>query len=426
MTTTELHNLFLASEGICTDTRKIQPNTIFFALKGANFNGNEFASKAIDAGCNYAVIDEPQGENEKFILVDDVLKCLQDLANFHRKQFDIPVLGITGSNGKTTTKELIGAVLSKKFNLLITEGNLNNHLGVPFTLLRLTKNHDFAVIEMGANKPGDIQELAEIAEPNFGIITNIGSAHIEGMGSIEGIIETKTAMYRWVEKVGGEVFYNSSDPILGEHLPNINLHSYGDNGDVKGEILAMNPFVSFKWYSGDYTSPEIQTNLVGTYNFYNFLSAVAIGNHFGVEKEDICNALSDYTPSNNRSQVTRTERNTLIVDCYNANPTSMEAAVDNFLKIEFPHGQKLLILGDMLELGHISDQEHQDLFKSVVAQFDKYIFVGSEFIKTSDSDAVYQTWEEVVENEDLPSIKDHLILLKGSRGIKLENLIEHL
>jgi UDP-N-acetylmuramoyl-tripeptide--D-alanyl-D-alanine ligase len=427
MTIENLHALFVNSKGISTDTRKLEPDTIFFALKGANFNGNEFASKALEQGCTYAIIDEEEYvSDDRCILVDNVLKTLQDLSTHHRRQFNIPVLGITGSNGKTTTKELIGSVLAKKYNLLITEGNYNNHLGVPFTLLRMTSDHEFAVIEMGANKLGDIQELCEIAEPDFGLITNIGSAHLEGMGSIEGIIETKTALYRWVEKVGGLVFHNDNDPVLRKRLPKTDLRSYGDNGDIRGELVKVDPFITFKWSKEGYASGEIQTNLVGSYNFNNFLSAVVIGDHFGVKEEDICTALAEYSPSNNRSQVTRTKRNTLIVDCYNANPTSMEAAVDSFLDIDFPNERKILILGDMLELGDVSEAEHQAMFDKVIQNFDNSIFVGAEFLKISGANRIYKNFEEVIEKEKLSSIEDSLILLKGSRGIKLENLISHL
>ena len=301
MTIKELHNLFLESKGICTDTRKIESGTIFFALKGANFNGNEFAAKALEEGCLYAVIDEPQGDHDKLILVEDVLKCLQELSNYHRKQFNIPVIGITGSNGKTTTKELMGAVLDKKYNVLMTEGNLNNHLGVPFTLLKLNANHEIAIIEMGANKPGDIQELAEIAEPDYGIITNVGAAHIEGFGSIEGVLETKTGMYRWIEQADGRLFYNAEDEMLKSRLPAVERFSYGvEKGDLKGTLIGLDPFVKFKWNTENYESPDIKTNLVGKYNFLNFLLAASVGYQFEVSPEDINAALSEYVPSNNR------------------------------------------------------------------------------------------------------------------------------
>lgn len=425
MSISELHKLFLASKGICTDTRKIEPKTIFFALKGANFNGNEFAVKALELGCTYAVIDEPQGDNDQFILVDDVLKTLQDLARHHRRQFDIPIIGITGSNGKTTTKELMGAVLSKKYNILMTHGNLNNHLGVPFTLLRLTEEHEISIIEMGANKPGDIQELCEIAEPNYGIITNIGAAHIEGFGSIEGVAQTKTGMYRWINQADGALFYNADDEMLQSYLPEVKTYSYGEaKGDIKGKVIKLDPFVNFQWTANSYHSETIRTNLVGKYNFFNFLLAVAVGHYFEVGAEEINRALSDYVPSNNRSQVQKTDRNTLIVDCYNANATSMLAALESFNEVD--HSHKLVILGDMLELGDISKQEHQKMVDFLQENGVNAILVGKEFGKTKHNFSWYENFEKVIANEKLDQLKDYLVLLKGSRGIQLENLIPNL
>lgn len=423
MTTEQLYPIFTASKGICTDTRKIEAGTIFFALKGANFNGNEFAVKAIEAGCLWAVVDEKEHANhEKCIYVDDVLKSLQNLARHHRRQFDIPVLGITGSNGKTTTKELIGAVLEKKFNVLMTEGNLNNHLGVPFTLLRLTKNHDFAVIEMGANRPGDIKELAEIAEPDYGIITNIGAAHIEGFGSLQGVIETKTALYRWISKIEGLLFYNADDEVLVNELPGTKTFSYGElSGDVRGNLHNLTPFVQFSWSAADYKSDIVETQLVGKYNFYNFLAAVAIGCYFKVDKAEINEALRNYEPSNNRSQIKKTDRNILIVDCYNANATSMKAALESFHEVDHP--SKIAILGDMLELGDISAEEHQYVVDFLVENNLKAILVGTEFEKTNHPFESFPTSANLIEENDFSKFSDHLVLLKGSRGIKLENLI---
>lgn len=425
MTIEALYQLFLSSKGICTDTRKIEPGTIFFALKGGNFNGNEFADQAIKEGCIAAIVDEAEFENENCHLVSSVLKCLQELARHHRRQFDIPVLGITGSNGKTTSKELIGAILSKKYNLLITEGNLNNHLGVPFTLLRLNKNHDFAVIEMGANKPGDIKELVEIAEPDYGIITNIGAAHIEGFGSLQGVINTKTEMYRFIEQVNGKLFVNIEDEILVKHLPKVATMTYGENeGGIQGELISLNPFVNFKWRKEHYESPLIETHLVGKYNFTNFLAALAIGNYFGVEPNDMCKALENYRPSNNRSQVNKTERNTLIVDCYNANATSMRAALESFAAMD--HSAKWAILGDMKELGDISAEEHQKVVDFLNEHQLQAILVGPEFGKTQHNFEHYPTSQELAEQGNLTTRKNQLILLKGSRGIKLEILIDYL
>ncbi len=427
MTIAEIHKLFLESEGISTDTRNLIPNTIFFALKGDNFNGNEFAEKAIEGGCTYSIIDESAyNTHPQTILVDSVLQTLQDLANYHRKQFDIPVLGITGSNGKTTTKELIGAVLSKKFNLLITEGNLNNHLGVPFTLLRMNNQHEFAVIEMGANKPGDIKELVEIAEPTHGLITNIGAAHIEGFGSLDGVIKTKTEMYDFIDRNGGVVFYNAEDEILAQHLPDVNeIVSYGERaGSIQGELLKLDPFVNFKWKSAATESPAITTNLVGKYNFINFLCAVCIGNYFEVPATDISAAIAEYVPSNNRSQVQKTERNKLVVDCYNANPTSMMAALKSFVQMEAD--SKVAILGDMLELGQISDEEHQKIANFLHANEIKAFLVGAEMSKVNSSLQKFENAQSLIDQSVLRDVTNAIVLLKGSRGIKLETLIAHL
>jgi UDP-N-acetylmuramoyl-tripeptide--D-alanyl-D-alanine ligase len=426
MEISSLYKEFVASNGISTDTRKIEKDTIYFALKGANFNGNEFAESALNEGCLFAIVDEAQyAVNEKCILVDDVLKTLQDLANYHRQQFNIPVIGITGSNGKTTTKELIGAVLEKKYNLLITEGNLNNHLGVPFTLLRLTADHEMAVIEMGANKPGDIQELVEIAEPTHGIITNIGAAHIEGFGSLEGVIKTKTELYQFIHKTRGELFINQEDEVLKAKQPEVTCFSYGEKeGDLLGDLEALTPFVCFSWSYNDYKSPTIETNLVGRYNFTNFLAAVAIGKKFEVANEDINAALSEYTPSNNRSQVQKTERNTLIVDCYNANPTSMKAAIESFSEVD--HQPKLAILGDMLELGDISKEEHQKVVGLLQSKGIEAILVGEEFASVESPYPHCATHKDVANDLKLDKLNNTLVLLKGSRGIKLESIIQYL
>ena len=427
MKITELHQHFLKSAGISTDTRKLTKNSLFFALKGDNFNGNEFAAQAIEEGCSYAIVDEAEYANQKnTILVESVLKTLQDLANFHRKQFNIPVLGITGSNGKTTTKELIGAVLAQKYNLLITEGNLNNHLGVPFTLLRMTEDHDFAVIEMGANKPGDIKELAEIAEPTHGIITNVGAAHIEGFGSLQGVINTKTEMYRFVAAHNGTLFYNAEDAILTERLPSdVKRIAYGGkDGVVQGSVTNLDPFVNFKWNSEHYQSKSIKTNLVGKYNFSNFLAALAIGNEFNVNPELMDAALAAYIPSNNRSQIQKTERNTLIVDCYNANATSMAAALQSFA--ETSAVTKLAILGDMRELGAISNEEHQKVVDFLQKHQINAFLVGAEMTKTKSDFPTFENADSLIDKDLLSTLTDTTILIKGSRGIRLEKLIPHL
>jgi len=422
----ELHKLFLASDGISTDTRKIKPNTIFFALKGDNFNGNEYASQALAEGCSYAIVDEEKFVvSEKYIYVENVLKTIQQLANFHRKQFNIPVIGITGSNGKTTTKELIGAILETTYTVLITEGNLNNQLGVPFTLLRLNIDHEIAVIEMGASKAGDIKELCEIAEPTHGIITNIGAAHIEGFGSLQVVIQTKTELYTFIQSHNGTIFYNADDIILKERLPKqTETFSYGNNGIISGEITELTPLVNFKWKESGYESPVIKSNLVGNYNFTNFLAAIAIGRFFSVPHESINEALSNYVPSNKRSQIEKTNRNTLIIDCYNANATSMMAALENFVAI--PEKNKIAVLGDMLELGSISKEEHQKIVDYLSDKNIPVFIIGKEFSETKTSFKKYLNAQELLEKENLSEIKDHLILIKGSRGIKLETIIPFL
>ncbi len=422
-----LYDYFLNSKGITTDTRNLIPGGLFFALKGTNFNGNYFALQALQEGCAYAVVDESiDSIDQRIIRVSNVLLALQQLANYHRRQFNIPIIGITGSNGKTTSKELITAVLSEKFNTLSTVGNLNNQLGVPFKLLRLNANHEIAVIEMGANKPYDIKELVEIAEPTHGIITNIGAAHIEGFGSIEGVIKTKGELYDFVEENGGTLFYHTSDETLRRILPkNLPAFSFGEfEGDIQGKMTQQAPFVNFKWSYLAYQSPEIRTNLVGRYNFTNFLLAIAVGTYFEVQPEKINHAISTYIPSNNRSQITKTERNTLIVDCYNANATSMKAALESF--VEMQGDRKIVILGDMRELGDISREEHQKIVNFIRENQLDAILVGDEMSNVSDNLSHFQSSNDLIQAKILSSISDSLILLKGSRGIRLEELIPFL
>ncbi|MCC7455128.1 MAG: UDP-N-acetylmuramoyl-tripeptide--D-alanyl-D-alanine ligase, partial [Crocinitomix sp.] len=354
------------------------------------------------------------------------LLTLQDLARFHRRQFNIPVIGITGSNGKTTTKELAGAVLNCKYNVLVTKGNLNNHLGVPFTLLELNASHEVAIIEMGANKPGDIKELAEIAEPTIGIITNIGAAHIEGFGSLAGVVKTKGEMYDFIAKSGGKIFVNAVDETLKGILPSsVEAITYnGENGIVYGQVTGQSPFIRFKWQSNDYQSDEIQSKLVGTYNFTNFLLALALGVYFDVDKDKMNEAIANYLPTNNRSQVTKTQRNTLIVDCYNANATSMKAALESFIQVEGPN--KLAILGDMRELGPISNEEHSKIVRFLAENQLNAFLVGEEFSKIESTFPTYKDWKSFVDQFDLSFIDDSIVLLKGSRGIRLEEVIPYL
>ena len=426
MNTIAIHRQFLETTGPCTDTRNILLDSMFFALKGGNFNGNEFALKAIEDGCKYAIVDEKKyAIDERFILVNDVLETLQDVANYHRKQFTIPVIAITGSNGKTTTKELIGAILETTYKTLYTKGNLNNHIGVPLTLLKLNKSHEVAIIEMGANKPRDIKELAEIAEPNYGIITNIGTAHIEGFGSLEGVISTKKELYDFILKVKGKIFINHEDKLLNNIVPKSVSHiTYGEQETsyIYGELTQLTPFVHLEWRTSKYVSPIVETKLVGKYNFTNFLAAIAVGLYLNVDKNEINKALTGYNPSNNRSQVKVTRNNTIIVDCYNANPSSMLSALESFKEIE--NGNKVAILGDMLELGNISQLEHQKTVDYLKEHTLKAYLVGPEFEKTNTNNAIFATTEELISYLDSNSLSNSLILLKGSRGIQLEKVLE--
>jgi UDP-N-acetylmuramoyl-tripeptide--D-alanyl-D-alanine ligase len=423
----ELFNLFYETSGVCTDTRAISKDCLFICLKGPQFNGNTFASQALENGAKYVIVDEPEFVNDKRIfLVENGLIFLQQLANFHRKKFSIPVIGITGSNGKTTTKELLSAVLQKRWSVLSTIGNLNNHIGVPLTLLRLTNEHDIAIIEMGANKPNDIQELCEIAEPTHGIITNIGKAHLEGFGDFNGVLKTKTELYLSVEERNGTVVYNIEDDTLSRAVPqHINLFSFGTgHADINGELIQLTPFVEFKWKYNGYTSPILSTNLVGKYNFNNFLAAISFGKLFDVSNEAINEAISNYTPTNNRSQVKKTAKNTLVLDCYNANPTSMSSAIESFQEIK--HNNKWVILGDMRELGKESKREHELIVQLVEELQLKCITVGEEFLNLKNSTISYQfkTTQEAKDFLIENPLSNALILLKGSRGIGLEKLEE--
>jgi UDP-N-acetylmuramoyl-tripeptide--D-alanyl-D-alanine ligase len=419
----KLFNLFYECSGICTDTRKIEDNSLFIALKGSNFNGNLFAEQAIKEGAKFAIVDEPVFSNDKNIFyTPDSLKFLQLLSNFHRKKFEIPVIGITGSNGKTTSKELINCVLSTKFNTLCTIGNLNNHIGVPLTLLRLNKNHEIAIIEMGANKPGDIQELVDIAEPNYGVITNIGKAHLEGFKTLEGVINTKSELFNFVKNHQGKIIYNSDDQIISDQLIDYDLKaSYGKikSSFVRGELLELNPFVKFRWQMQEYNSDAIQTNLVGSYNFYNFLAAISFGVEFQVSPDLINKAISSYIPTNNRSQVIKTQNNTLVMDCYNANPSSMQSALESF--ISNTQKKKLAILGDMLELGSESFIEHAKILEMCSDQKLNFITVGLNFQKVNPNgfESISDLENYLIKNP----LKEKSILLKGSRGIALEKIV---
>ena len=425
-----LYNLFTASSGICTDTRKIEENSLFVCIKGENFDGNTFASKALEQGAMHVIVDNEEfySASSSMTLVEDSVRALQDLANHHRKQFTIPVIGITGSNGKTSTKELIHTVLKKKYNVLATIGNLNNHLGVPFTLLRLKAEHEIAIIEMGANRFKDIEELSSIAEPTHGIITNIGKAHLEGFGGFEGVLQTKRELYESIEHSNGMIIYNADDEILTNALPkNTKTFTYGtEHSEIIGELAGLSPFVEMKWTHEDYTSPILKTNMIGKYNFYNYLAAISFGIVFDVPTNDISDAVEEYIPTNNRSQVKKTDKNTLIMDCYNANPTSMKSALESFAANNHP--DKVFIIGDMKEMGAEEEKEHQIIIDLIEKLNLTGFTVGAAFKKV-DSYAVqysFSTTEELNAFLGREHLSGKLILLKGSRSIGLEKTEEML
>lgn len=425
----KMYELFLNSSGVCTDTRAIEKDTLFVCIKGDNFDGNTFAKGALEKGAKHVIVDNPAycTDPKNMTVVENSVTFLQNLALHHRKQFNIPIIGITGSNGKTTTKELINAVLSKKYNVLSTKGNLNNHLGVPFTLLQLNKQHEIAIIEMGANKFKDIEELCAIALPNYGIITNIGKAHLEGFIDHAGVIKTKRELYEALDLVeNGTIIINEDDELLKEIVPaGPSRFTYGTSNEsnVVGELVDLSPFVEMRWEFKEFKSSVVSTQMVGKYNFYNYLSAIAFGLTFGVDYKLISEAISEYTPTNNRSQVKKTSRNSLILDCYNANPTSMKSALESFAMIENPN--KLCILGDMKELGVESSVEHKAIINLLEDLKLKAYTVGKEFkeIKSSAVLHAFETSEDCKNHlESEQQIANQLILLKGSRSIQLEIL----
>lgn len=425
-----LFALFYQSSGVCTDTRKIKPNSLFIALKGENFDGNEYVQRAVDSGAKYAITEnEDFADNKQIFYVENCLMFLQQLANFHRKKFDIPVIGITGSNGKTTTKELVHAVLAKKYNTLCTSGNLNNHLGVPFTLLELNENHEVAIIEMGANKPGDIQELVDIAEPTCGLITGVGAAHIEGFGSLEGVIQTKSELYNFLKIHQGTIFINGDDPILNKQLGNYFKHfTYGTSSKntISGAISEMSPHLNFNWQRSEGKTNFVQAKMIGAYNLINYLSAAAVGVFFELSDEQITQALTDYTPNNNRSQITKTEKNTVIMDAYNANITSMKAALESFDLVR--HENKCVILGDMRELGSLSAEAHQEIVDFLSERHWLTYLVGAEFGKTKRPATIHHFNEtnQLLEHLESNALTQGFVLVKGSRGIALEHVIHKL
>ena len=407
---------------VSTDSRKIEEGCVFVALKGERFDGNDFAYQVAQENIAACVIadrkDLPQ--HERLFIVDDSLTTLQELARLHREKCNIPIIGITGTNGKTTTKELTAAVLSKKYNLIYTQGNFNNHLGLPLTVLRIKPDTEMAVVEMGANHPNEIAQLCTIANPDFGIITNIGKAHLEGFGSFEGVVKTKNELYDFIRNKNGRLFVNHDNELLVKLSNGIDSLTYGkdNSADIKASIVSSNPYLIINW-----EGKEIKTNLVGDYNFENVMAAISVGCHFNVEKDLIIEALENYTPTNNRSQFIRSEKNEIVMDAYNANPVSMHHAIKNFRNISSEN--TLLILGDMRELGKDSEKEHQAIISLIKElKFENVILVGEEFKKTAGTDfTTFTNVEELLTYINSNDISGKKILIKGSNSIRLEKIV---
>ena len=419
MKISDLYKLFLKYPKVSTDSRKKNKNCIFFSLSGPNFNGNKFAIKALKNGASYAIVsDKNYALNNKYIVVENTLKTLQDLAKFHRKKLKIPFIAITGTNGKTTSKELIYKCLQKKLSTGYTKGNLNNHIGVPLTILTITKEHEIAVIEMGANHPGEIKKLCEITQPNYGVITNIGLAHLEGFKSLEGVQRAKKELYDYIKLSNGSIFINNEDKFLNTISTDIKRISYGKSGDFSGNIESSNPFINI-----NYKNSKIKSNLSGNYQFYNIMLSICIAEYFKIKKNDIIKAISEYTPSNNRSQIIKTTNNKILLDAYNANPSSMTAAINSFASDEISN--KVLIIGDMFELGDHSTEEHKKIIDLTIRTKIKSFFIGSNF-KNHNTKNSYETIEKFIETIKEKPITDCFIFMKGSRGIALEKLVKYL
>jgi UDP-N-acetylmuramoyl-tripeptide--D-alanyl-D-alanine ligase len=422
----KIYNYF--SENKCkvvTDSRQCMPGDIFIGLKGENFDGNLFSEQAIKLGCKFAITENANCKTyDSIILVDNSLIFLQKFANLHRRTIGIPILAITGSNGKTTTKELIASVLKKKYNLGFTKGNFNNHIGVPLTLLSFSKETEIGVVEMGANHPGEIKDLCNIAEPDFGIITNIGKAHIEGFGSFQGVINTKSELYEYLNTKNGIVFYNSQNELLSS-LKKKNPISFGSKCDlVFGQITESNPFLKIEVTIEDKII-EINSKLFGTYNLENILAAICIGKYFGISNQLVKESIEHYYPENARSQLLKTKNNTLFLDAYNANPSSMEKAIENFITIS---GKKIMILGDMLELGDTALTEHKKIAISLIPETKIEVYlVGNIFSSLNYTQfKSFENVEALISHFQINRIEGHNILIKGSRGIKLEKIIDYL
>lgn len=428
----ELYGLFRQHQQVTTDSRTCPEGSIFFALKGASFDGNAFAAGALERGCAYAVVDDaqyvPEGD-ARYILVDDCLHTLQQLASHHRKALRLPVIQVTGTNGKTTTKELIASVLSRKYKVWYTQGNLNNHIGVPLTLLQMNAGHEMAVIETGANHPGEIKQLSEIVDADYGLITNVGVGHIEGFGSFEGVVRTKGELYDYLRRKEGTVFLHKDNPYLVPMTEGMKTVRYGTPGDestaVEGEALDCTPCLRFRWREQGGAWHEVQSRLIGDYNLSNLLAAVTVGRTFGVPNEDISAALAEYTPGNNRSQWRETAHNRLIIDTYNANATSMKAALENLCRLKAD--KKMVILGDMKELGSVSETEHRRIVDFLIqANLDRVWLVGPCFRGTDAPFRTFDNVEQVIETLRTEMPENYTLLIKGSHSTRLYLLPEYL
>jgi UDP-N-acetylmuramoyl-tripeptide--D-alanyl-D-alanine ligase len=424
-TVEEIYRIFLEHPRISTDSRNIVPDSVFFALKGEHFDGNRFAAEALEKGAAYCVIDGLSAPDiYRCLPVPDTLLALQQMASIHRSHIHAEIIGITGSNGKTTTKELIGSVLSSSYKTVVTRENLNNHIGVPLTVLAIEKETAFAVVEMGANHPGEIARLCAIARPAYGIITNIGKAHLEGFGSFEGVVKAKSELYDFLRLNKGLAFVNADDDLLMGLSSGMSTLTYGSakNAGCMGSVTASEPFLSVSWNARG-EKGIVHSNLFGDYNFGNIMAAVSIGSYFGVNPDKVSQAIDNYFPDNNRSQIARTGQNTLVLDAYNANPSSMKAALSNFQR--FGSGPKMVILGDMMELGDFSADEHSQVITLArQLSFQKIFLVGELFSRAAGGgpEICFPGIREAEEWFRQHPVKDMTVLLKGSRKMQLENL----
>lgn len=427
----KLYEIFCQSTGVSTDTRTIAQGSLFVALKGENFDANTMVAQALEKGAMHIVTtDKSYSGDSRATVVDDTLLALQQLAAYHREQLALPIVGITGTNGKTTTKELVSAVLRKKYQTYSTKGNLNNHIGVPLSLLSITSEHDIAVIEMGASHPGEIKDLASIVKPTVGLITNVGIAHIQGFGSFDGVKKTKGELYSQLKSTNGTIFINATNDnlvgMLGDYEHTI---SYGTDMEqclVDGHVVEMSETLNFEWRYNDGQYRTVKTNLTGAYNLENALAAVAVGCYFGVSEADICEAITEYTPTNSRSQIVQTGRNRLVLDAYNANPSSMNVSIDNFVSL--PGEGKTLVLGAMRELGEEQDKQHKAIMDKIQKLGFKHVYlVGDEFKKFSSDYPDYKIVSQASELlDEMSTLSGRYLLIKGSRSNKLEILVEKL